>query len=447
MSFLLLLILALALCTLIGTVLTFQGFRGRPIPGTATCRACRFDLAGLHGAPSCPECGGNLSSPRAIVPRRIRPRFRLWLGLVLTASPLCIAIGALALGASKLNLNPYKPVWLLQAEAEIGTPMRASAALSELTQRLRTGSVSETQFATLISAAMKLRRTPSTVWNRGWSDIIELGRANDKVTDPEWTDYVRYSFVPIDRHRKTMRAGAEAPFEIALHGPQLGNATPAKSQARIRYGIIRATLNGVPFFDRPDLGATATISGVGSSSSGRQIEIPAAVGKGKMNLTCRFVVLDPADERELGSWEQDFTDDVVIVPTDTAIVMAREDAALAPEIRKSLRWQPLTRESDNSTGIMVYAARPPVNVAFDVFARVRSGPNAGRLVPMGVISFEKGSNGGYGISTNNDAPEGDSVDIVLKPSVAAAEQHIELDSIWTGPDIVYEDIKVLPAKP
>jgi len=447
MSFLIALILVPAANALIGVALLVHSIRGRLIPGTTLCRACKFDLSGLQSALSCPECGASLAATRAIVPRRVRPRGLLWLGIILTAIPLCIGITVAVVTATNFNLDSIKPFWVLKSEALQGAPARSAAALTELGKRIRSGSISEHQFASLASAAITLRRTPSATWNRSWSEIVELARTNGKVTDAEWTDYIRYTIVLVDRHRSKVRQGAEAPFGLTISGPMLGITPGPLAAAKIRYGITRVTIDSQVLFHKDELSGGATISGNGTTGTSRQLKMDAPVGKARMKVTCGFEALDSGNDRAIGSWATDSTDEIEILPADSVIVEAREDAALATAIRKSLRIGPVERQSEHFS-LMVNAANPPANLAFDVFARIRSGSKKGELVPIGSISFVKSGNGGYGIGADSkELLDADSVDLILRPSVRAAEMNVDLDWIWTGPEIVYEDIKIKPASP
>ncbi|MEL6795977.1 MAG: hypothetical protein AAFO89_04055, partial [Planctomycetota bacterium] len=76
------------------------------------CRGCQFHLAGLNAPSACPECGRDLSRPRAIA-RGDRRRWPVPAGLVL------VALGVLSLGYVVIDnpaLDPRKPVWLLAVE-------------------------------------------------------------------------------------------------------------------------------------------------------------------------------------------------------------------------------------------------------------------------------------------------------------------------------------------
>lgn len=430
-----------------GIALIARAIRGRLILGTTLCGACRFDLAGIPNAVSCPECGGSLVNPGAVVPRRIRSNGLLWLGIVIAAIPILLGGTTGVLIASKATFNSIKPMWLLKAEALQGAPNRSSAALSEITRRIRAGSLSDAGFSAIANTAISLRRNRAAAWNRGWSEVIELARVSGKVTDSEWTEYVRYSIVPIERHRKKLRQGAEAPFGLTLTGPQLTPSPAPGAQATVRYGIVRGTLGDNEFVRSDQLDTSATISGSGSSGTTKQIKIDAPIGMNRMNLTWHFEVLDPIDNKTLGTWEQEFADEVVVLPADGIIVESKANPALAPAVQRSLKPHNLQRHSGGYASLMVNADRPPANLAFDVFALPRTGPKAGALLPMGQISFVQGSSSGFGIGSDSKDLETDSIDLVLHPSARAAELNSDLEWVWTGPDIIYEDIKVESKSP
>lgn len=92
--------------------------------------------------------------------------------------------------------------------------------------------------------------------------------------------------------------------------------------------------------------------------------------------------------------------------------------------------------------LMINLARAPTNLAFEIYARFRSGSRAGELVLLQTVSFPQGSQGNFGIGSQSSDWNADSVDIVLRSSLQAAEEDPAFDWIWTGPDLIYEDIKV-----
>lgn len=330
----------LALClpfAIAGGLSLWQYAVGRVVPETSLCRACRFDLKGLSAAASCPECGKSLSVPGAIVPLRVRSRSRLWLGIFLTGLPLCAAIAVLAVSVSQANFASVKPFWVLKAEALHGAPAQSAEALTEINRRIRADSIAADTWAPLVADAIQRRRTPSAPWNRGWSEFIELGRARAKVTDAQWTDYVRCSILTIEQHRKKLRQGAEAKFFLTVQAPYLSATTIPGAPVRIRSGMTRGSLNDVEFFNSNHSGSLATLTGNGSSGTGIALDLDSSVGIMPLKLTYRFDVLDSSTDKIAGTWEQDFFDSVEVIPPGGQIIEARTDASLVPAVHQSIR--------------------------------------------------------------------------------------------------------------
>lgn len=418
---------------------------GRIVPGTSRCRACRFDLKGLSAAPACPECGKSLATPGAIIPLRIRSRGRLWLGILL----LIISFGAAAtfggLALSKANIATIKPAWLLKVEALHGTPSQSAEALTEITRRIRADTTFADTWTRLVGDAMARRRNLAKPWNRGWSDFLELARAHGKVPDADWIDYVRYSTVALSQSRKVIRQGSKAPFGATLSGTQLGTAPASLARAVVGYSLERIVVGDVVVYQKHGSGhTTATISSSGMSGTTTYPTIDAPIGKHSFVITWRFEVMDPASESvALGNYQIDFTQDIEVVSSDTPTIESRPTSAPRDAVTRSLVWRPIQKPATGYVDLMIDARGVPANLAFEVFARLRNGKDAGKLVRMGQASFSQGSQGGYGLGVeNSELSDATAVDLVLRPSIEAAEMNPSLDWIWTGDEIIYENVAI-----
>src|SRR4051812_43159994 len=93
--------------------------RGRRVGDHPVCRKCGFDLYGRpSGSARCGECGADLSRRRAVRAGRRRPRR----GLAAAAGQVLALSAGVAgvagwVAARGVDVNRYKPVWWLTAEA------------------------------------------------------------------------------------------------------------------------------------------------------------------------------------------------------------------------------------------------------------------------------------------------------------------------------------------
>jgi hypothetical protein len=81
-----LILLAGLLLVLPGAILVYRGFRGRPILSEPACAKCGYDVrsVALRGEKTCPECGADLSGPRAVKFGRPHKRPKMiWAGIAL----------------------------------------------------------------------------------------------------------------------------------------------------------------------------------------------------------------------------------------------------------------------------------------------------------------------------------------------------------------------------
>lgn len=427
-------------------------WRGRPIPNTRTCRRCQFDLA--SNTPSiCPECGSNLESPSAIVPRRVRSKLKITISLALAAVPLAVLVSLLVLALSTSRLNQLKPVWFLSLEAGGALGPTSSSAIDELTRRTRAGELSTPQLDSLIASAMKLRLaiTPSGSlspnWNPAWSDFLEQARSSGHLSDADWFNYVRANTVITHRTRPKIRTGASSPAFVSFSGPQLGGNTPARLSIILAARLKERRIGNVEVKGSERVGIFG-IHKNGIASTSHNFVCTAPPGKAEIRTTLEISVLDPAAQRNkpIGTWTQDFTNQVEVVGPDDDIVQAINKPELAAAIKQSLQIQSFTRSSKtNDISIMVEAGTAPQDLAFDVFIRPHGA--AAPEIHVGRINFRQGTvNSSYQAARHSPDFTAAEADIILRPSIPAAEQNPDLTTVWIGPDLIFENKTITSEK-
>jgi len=170
------LVVAVASVLVAGVVLVWLGVRGRRVGDHPVCRKCGFDLVGLPA------------------------------GLVVMCVGFLGVVGwVVGRGA---DVNEYKPVWWLMREASGGDAKVRDPALGELLRRVKDGKLSEGQLAKVVDRALEIQGDMSKAWVTGWGDMVELLRAQGKLPEEKWRQYVKQGPVILLEVRPRVRIGA-----------------------------------------------------------------------------------------------------------------------------------------------------------------------------------------------------------------------------------------------
>ncbi|QQE13662.1 hypothetical protein JD969_09440 [Planctomycetota bacterium] len=107
-----------AFLTLTTLALLILSIRGKRIDKHPICRKCNYDLTGLdQPLTQCPECGSYLTSPKSIrIGNRTRSTTRITLAATILFLTTLATSSLIYIQAANINLNKYKPTWLLTLE-------------------------------------------------------------------------------------------------------------------------------------------------------------------------------------------------------------------------------------------------------------------------------------------------------------------------------------------
>lgn len=445
-----LLFLVPSLCVaLLGGWLVVSGWRGRPIEGVVECAKCRFELRGSDSHGACPECGQALSATGASRIRRTRRPVRIAIGtavFLLGAYPIGM-FGWLA--ASQFNLLQLAPVWWLRTELGFVGSARAAAIGAEFDQRL----LGSTRWMTTAEAQAvaddfsKMLADPAIAWNPGFSNFYERARLQTLVGDADWIRYVERATRIAWSCRTRVRAGSDLPVELVIRGATVADALPIPT-IRLRSRVEGASIDGgdLPRTWGGESGTSITRGGHSGWTMG--LPMPDVVGKTRLTVRYRIDVMTAAEpkERLIGSIFRDFEGEIEIVRPEEPSLRVVRDESLAAAIASALSVDRLELSDRRDVDLMIQVRNAPADLGFEVFLRPRDGAHAGREVALGSVWFASGATSGYGIGRDiRDLGGGDAtaVDIVLRPSVSAAERSPSLTSVWIGPDIVIENPNML----
>lgn len=434
MSFAALILTGAAIAAFAASIASVICFRGRAIPGTHLCRKCAFDVQGL--ATTCPECGGDITSPKATRPARRRHK-KLALCLALVA--VLMASTAAAFGAAaalKNGANPYKPLWLLLIESRQPTTA-GSAAIRELRKRDASGALSPSARSRILNTALAARRDESTTFNPLWADLIATHRELGNVSDADWIEFVKRGIRIEPSLKPKFRPGQSTPFSVNYSGPEL----PSGSTLRIPivYVVDSVQVGGQEVERNVMDSRDTTVSRTNGGRSTWQVISRAPSGPASAEFRLSVKLLDVPGGREIAAWTVEKQQSIVLAHPGEEVVTSKHEPELAAQIRSSIQAR------TQLDSLMLDCKRPPRSLAFEVFAYYTD-PNGDHLpnvvIALGNVTFSRGEQSTFGLSTAPIPSQVTIVDLVLKPGAAAAEASADLTEYWTGKDIVLPSVKV-----
>ena len=219
-----------------GVALLLVGLRGRRVDDHPVCRKCGRDLFGLGKTTrNCPECGVWLGHARPRIGNRLRRRRLVTVGAFLLVPCLLWLGGVAAVTLGGIDVNRYKPVWLLVHDAG-GT--NGTAAVAELRRRLDDGEMSKGQATGIIDGFLQDQADLSSEWAKSKGTFVEHAATTGVATAAQWQRYVAQGVGPAVRARPLVRADGGLPVEILTEKQRLGDgASPLAGPGNPSTGV------------------------------------------------------------------------------------------------------------------------------------------------------------------------------------------------------------------
>jgi hypothetical protein len=269
------LFLALVLTFATGLILILLGRRGRKLNNHPQCCWCGFDLEGIYPAHvTCPECGAGLKRDRAV---RMGVRRRIYslmvIGAVLALLPLAPLAIALYAATTGVNINEYKPVWLLLFEARGSRPGPSALIAQELLSRMQLKSVDAATGTRIGMVGLDLQEKEKGPWTEDWGDVIEHAYTAKYLSEDDRKRYRQNSVLMTFRARPQVRPGDPLPVEATLAEARCGSS----SQMTAQLFSVKATLGG-KVISRPNVlpqtgGVLSGMMGLSGISASGQIPV------------------------------------------------------------------------------------------------------------------------------------------------------------------------------
>lgn len=458
-----LVILALAILLAAGVTLLTLGLRGKRLNDHPHCRRCGYDVSAAGEAPGgaptiCPECGRDLTRPRAI---RIGARRRRR-GMIAAGSAMLLVLlavgGLIGWGtATKFNWNTIKPVWMLMAEARSGDPSGEAGAVVELVRRATKGRLSKEALTNAASLGLAVQADTAHRWLTGYGDLVEAGAKAGVITADQLAAFVRASFDFGASGRSVIRAGDPLPLEVTLRAARAGSGAVFPISAYI--GVAGATLDGRPIdaAKAPGSGGMYTLGDRGASSLSRSLPLDAGAGHHTLIITYRFrahpsrlpggtLLVAPAPaEAPLCDWTLAKTIEFEALPSGEDVARAVADESALATVRSAVRIDGVDIAPRGGTpyfDVSLMIGPVPVDVAFAV--ELRQDDRRWRV--GAIVVRANGGSTGASMGCPTDGFEGDRVDIVLRASADVARSNTQVTKYLDG-EIVFPKVRVIYRTP
>jgi hypothetical protein len=446
-------------------VLIVAALVGRQLFTEPRCVGCGYDLRQTRfedeNARPCPECGADLTRPRAV--RFGKRRRRPWLAV---GGMVWFFVGAavLVFGARQMVGGPGAAKYKTNAALIAGLASTADQPRDwrELERRLKAGNLSAAEVDDAIgqlTAYVKQRRaTGQGDVPFPWADgFIKLAMTRGDILQDEWRKLCEvYYNLELDPIHRGVRQGQRAQFQMAfshtwkiadtmvvyavrsvtIDGAGVGVVRLHGDEATLLpdelSGSLREQIEGVAL--RPDLTPgeyeVKFIVDVGALPSGAPI---VGVG-GKPGQKQRW-------QNPLCTWTTELTSTLRITPPDESPITLITDSNLDPSGGLAIE-RAYTVPMRNGVRIVVAVEQGVANAApycFHVKARIGDNEYAARSA-FGKDSNWSMNSGEQRIDINSPLPaDVTSITVILEPDVTRAERHPRLHAIW-GEPIVFENV-------
>lgn len=445
----------------VGAALTWMGRRGKRIDDHPVCRRCGFDLTGRpETSTRCAECGADLLLRRTIrIGNREPRRGMIWGGLSILAVWMLVAGVGVWLFFSKFDVMPYKPVWLLRAEASSTTMGRRAPAITELSRRLAAGGLTDDHIHAVIADAILLQPDMTFPWNE-WTGLLDRLVTAGKIGDEQWTTLVVQATKVSLRTRPKVRAGDPMPIELVVELVRMpSNPTPFVKRGNgvlttTSGGLMRLSLPqsvemvdlsiegmkpqgvGAPFLMSPQLASPAVNSMVGFNGSQTAELIP---GEHPISSRVRIKVSDPGGKAVIATVYRDVSGSVTIIPGDTdPSTLFGAGPGLGEKMKAAIVPTLSARSGIGVPSLHLNFSNLPAGLSHRAFIRLAGGEE----LEAGLVEW-RGVGGGMA-SRGVDVIDQPFVDVILRPDLDRLLATTRRDPVC-GEEIVFEKVPVLSA--
>jgi hypothetical protein len=403
------------------------------------CRKCGYLLLGLQSE-RCPECGATLS-PDAIVRGAPRPRWKAfrpkWLFLIFLGLVLIVSQTPLL---QSFNWYQFKPTYFVLWDLKSPSAVDVQRAWTELIARDQAGSLSAGSRDAMVRFALARQANgpaPPTAFDNAVVDYLAARCTAGNLPADQQKTFFDQSVRTFPLLRATVVSGDPLPYGV---GYQVSIGSHSNFSGNVAYSdcsIDGKIVSGSP-------GAEGEFSSPGGGFASNTSTNCPPVGKHAFGETLHVEIFGGSMRRPPGgpalfTTTRVLTGSFEVVPAGSKDVIkalfdpSRQAAVEAAVSTAGFAYAHGSRQLNGSINF----TNPPVDLAFDVFVRY-----GGKEFPMGQVNC-RGAPGmdGYGIVSVVSDPAPKQIDVILRPSRAAAAGTVGLYSYWNK-EMVFKSVPV-----
>jgi hypothetical protein len=316
-------------------------------------------------------------------------------------------------------------------DAGSSNPTIARRAWDELVRRRTIAPLAESTESKLTDLALKEQAAASPgPMLQPMLEFLAARYADKKMTDQQVDQFFLNSVNPTLHTRAEVAAGDVIPIQVAYRGRGPSNGWSYRlSTANVKVGSKTIQMGG-------SMGG----SGLGASGSSTTYASSQRAGEYPLEANIKIEIFHaPLGSAVKPTWSKDLTlkSTLKVVPKNAGEMVALvEKPELADQIKKCLRVDQFVKNPNGRIELGVQLEKPPVNVAFSVFAKVDE-----KEYRMGDMAGNTSTTGGTFMSADAaNIPLG-KMQLIFRSDPAVARKTIDLVEIWKG-EIILDNVEL-----
>jgi hypothetical protein len=427
-----------------GAFVLIRGLRGRVIGDDPHCRTCRFNLRGRDPSSTrCPECGTELTPASVRVGLRQRRPVMIVVGIsVFSAGFSVLALAGIRAATAK-DWTPWKPTSWLLADLDSATPAARTLATNELARRAAAPGASQAKVDAIIDGLLARQADPTRPWTQSYGSIIDKAALANRVDRQRLERYLKQGVSGRLTLKPRLRRGQGMSIELDLKLDRFG----PDRRLRGTWHADAVTVGGQTLVEPKWASHSAGneelswsigyISGV-DGRTWKGMTVPDGVHQARTSVAMKIEMLKPV---AIGPVEHavPLSTSVELVPADANVDVFEADPTKRDEMNASIHAARVgRRKGSEHLDVRLKVGKLPVAVAADVFLAQN-----GAEQKAGAIRLDAARPPRWAEVRTWQKPRftAGTVDVILRPSQAAADGQRTLDVYW-GEPIVIKDVLI-----